>query len=282
VLIDNFESYPVGSAIDGQGYWRAEVGSNATGAGVAADPLAASNRVLAIGPGGFTSGTLGARETFNGNPQLQVDKGSTATLFYQLAWQAGQDVDFSIGMTEVANPIDETLFNPFTQFRTQMALPFSSGYDHLSVRNGSSLPQLTDNVTPLTWYNVWTVINHASDSYRVYIQGGAFATQTLMAAGSATDFVFRNGATNADLITLFIATGRHTDAVPPNPKENVGPVYIDNVYIDTSGPSLVNPVPEPATSLLAAIGAMMAPGAFRMKARDRWAYSRSVARQMRK
>ncbi len=53
--------------------------------------------------------------------------------------------------------------------------------------------------------------------------------------------------------------GRNTSNTPPNPTENIGPVYIDDIYVDQSGQNLVNPMPEPEGMLLAILSAATAP-----------------------
>jgi len=249
-LIDNFSSYATGTPVDGQGDWRAEA-HNFTAAGVSVDPLDASNHVLSIGAGGFTSGSLGHRETINTDPAVRIAQGTTGTVFFRLAWNTSQ-VDFSVGMTDVANPISDTLFNTFTQFESQFAVTFSPGNDKLSMRNGGSLVTLTTDVHPLEWYNVWLAIDNLTDKTKVYIQGGAFATQTQLSYLGTTSFGFRNGVASNDLITFFIATGRNTSNTPPAPTENIGPVYLDDLYVDTSGVNLTLPVPEPSSWALAA------------------------------
>ncbi len=244
-LIDDFESYAAGSPISGQGAWLAEAATNPVAAGVSIDPLNPGNRVLNIGDGGFIGGRLGHRETINTNPALRIAQGSTATLFFRLAWDSA-DVDLSVGMTDVANPISDVIFNSFTQFESQLAVTFAPGFDKLGVRDNSGLKVLTTDVQPLEWYNVWMVIDNAADTTQVYLQGGAFTDPTLLDSAGQTSFLFRNGVDNNDLITFFIATGRNTDNLPPNPTENIGPVYLDDLYIDTTGINLTNPVPEPA------------------------------------
>lgn len=257
-LIDNFNQYVSGTAISGQGDWTAEAGNNPVAAGVATDPLNPTNNVLAIGAGGFTSGRLGHRETINTDPAVKMNNGSTDTLFFRIAWNTAE-VDLSIGMTDVANPISDTIFNSFTQFRSQFSVSFTPGFDHLAAVDPNGSHSLTTNVSSLTWYNMWMVINNTTDTTQYYIQGGQFATQTLLASQGKDSFAFRAGPTTNDLITLFIATGRNTSNTPPNPTENIGPVYIDDIYVDKSGQNLANPVPEPEGVLLAIMSAATAP-----------------------
>jgi len=267
-LIDNFNAYTVGSAISGQGDWTAEAGNNPTAAGVAADPLNPANTVLAIGAGGYTSGRLGHRETINTDPAVQINNGTTATLFFRMAWDT-KSVDLSIGMTDVANPISDTIFNSFTQFRSQLSASFTPGFDNLSVIDINGRQTLTTDVSPLSWYNIWMVINNTTDTTQIYIQGNEFASQTLLTSQGNSSFTFRNGTTTNNLVTLFIATGRNLANFPPNPQENIGPVYFDDIYVDQSGQNLVNPVPEPGGMLLAMIAAAMAVGMRLPRARSR-------------
>lgn len=253
-LIDNFESYAAGSPIHGQGDWQAERTDDPVSAGVTVDPLNPVNRVMNIGDGGFVGGRLGHRETINTSPALTIAQGSTATLFFRLAWNT-TEVDLSVGMTDVANPINDAIFNSFTQFESQLQLAFSPGFDKLAARDGGNFDTLTTDVQPLEWYNVWMVIDNLADSTQIYLQGGAFAVPTLLDSNGQTSFAFRNGVASNPLTTFFIATGRNMDNSPPNPTENIGPVYFDDVYIDTTGVNLANPVPEPGSIVLGLFGA---------------------------
>ncbi len=253
-LVDNFEAYVTGNPIHGQGDWQAERTGDPVSAGVTVDPLNPPNRVMNIGDGGFVGGRLGHRETINTDSALKIAQGTTATLFFRLAWNTSE-VDLSVGMTDVNNPINDAIFNSFTQFESQLQLAFSPGFDKLAARDGGSFDTLTTAVSPLEWYNVWMVIDNAADMTQIYLQGGAFAAPTLLDAGGQTSFAFRNGVAGNDLVTFFIATGRNTDNLPPNPTENIGPVYFDDLYIDTTGVNLANPVPEPGSIVLGLLGA---------------------------
>jgi len=253
-LIDNFESYGTGGPIHGQGAWQAERTGDPVSAGVTVDPLNPTNHVMNIGDGGFVGGRLGHRETINTDSALTISQGSTATLFFRLACNTSE-IDLSVGMTDVANPISDVIFNSFTQFESQLAIAFAPGFDKLGVRDVNGLKVLTTNVQPLEWYNVWMVIDNLADTTQIYLQGGAFAASTLLDSGGQTSFAFRNGIAGNDLVTFFIATGRNTENLPPNPTENIGPVYFDDLYIDTTGVNLANPVPEPGSIVLGLLGA---------------------------
>jgi hypothetical protein len=148
-------------------------------------------------------------------------------------------------MSDVPNPISDTIFNSFTQFETQLSLSVQSGVDRIRVRNGGSRGELTDEVEAFQWYSIWMVVDNAADTSEIHILGGEFVTQTQLDLQGLTEFGFRNGQANNALTTLFIATGRNTDTFPG---ENIGPVYIDDIYVDRTGRNLANPIPIPEPS----------------------------------
>jgi len=254
VSIDDFQSYATGTPVDGQGEWSVESGDYYEAAGIANDPDDPSNLVLRMGWGGYNPfATLGHRETINTDSRLTIADGTIATLFLRLRYDPEQ-VDLSVGMTDIANPISDANFNSFTQFESQLSLAFTPGFDQLRARDGSTFDMISNPISPEEWYSFWFVIDNALDTTQFYIQGGSNETQTLLFSGPQSEFTFRNsggGPQANDLVTFFIATGRNTDNVAPNPKENIGPVYLDDIYIDTSGENLINPVPEPGTLSLA-------------------------------
>lgn len=97
-----------------------------------------------------------------------------------------------------------------------------------------------------TWYNVWYLLDTTGDgtpgnedSYSMYIQGGAYTSQTQITSGSGSlsDFLFRNSAdTGLTHLALTSSTAGNMD--------------VDDVYIDTTGFNTVNPIPEPGTLVL--------------------------------
>jgi len=254
--IDDLESLVPGQPVNGQGDWHSELVNQFEPAGVSLDPADASNNVLRIGQGNYSGGRLGHRETTNTNSNLVIPNGAVATLFFRTKYGA-QQMDFSVGMTDVANPISDTIFNSFSQFESQIGFSFTPGADGLDISDAGTARELTTQISKDTWYNVWMVIDNLSDTTQVYMQGGAFATQTLLTAGAQDKFRFRNsgiGPQSNDLLTFFIATGRNTSNQPPRPTEHVGPAFVDDLYIDRSGVNLTNPIPEPSTGVLAAVG----------------------------
>lgn len=255
--IDDLQSLTAGQPVDGQGDWHAEAGNLFEPAGVSIDPADPNNNVLRIGKGNYSGGRLGHRETINTDPDLVIPNNATSTLFFRTRY-GDQQMNFSVGMTDVANPISDSIFNSFTQFESQLVFGFTPGADMLQIVDGGTFTTLTNQIAKDTWYNFWLVINNQADTTQVYIQGGAFAAQTLLTANGKDAFRFRNSGSGTqanDLLTFFIATGRNTDNLPPSPTEHNGPAFVDDIYLDHSGANLANPVPEPSAFALAILGA---------------------------
>jgi hypothetical protein len=211
----------------------------------AVDPVDAGNRVLEI------SGT--SASLFRA---LSLNNGSVGTLFYRFRTVNALDVnsgsDLSVGLSDEAAP------TAFGQYEAQMTFINSDQGvvfpGEIRARDAGTA-DLADTFVGSTWYNVWMVIDNPNDRFRVYLQGGAFASQTLLdAADGETWFTFRNTAGDGlngntsplanDLVSLFLRAG--------NPHR--GPSWVDDIYFDTGGVNLVNPVPEPSVFALALVG----------------------------
>lgn len=234
VRIDDFQSYTTGVPIDGLGWWTSEVRS-LPGSDVVVDPLDASNHVLSIGQAGaHPSFFRPHRETINTSPALSIANGTTATLYYRMYWEDGAH-DLSIGMTAQFNPISDYDFNSYGAYESQLSLSGPLGGQDLRARDGGDAPVLAASLAPGVWYDVWSVIDNAADTTQFYIQGGAFASQTLLSSGPQTEFLFRHGVDNVDLRTFQLTTGYL-----------LGPVLLDDLHIDTAGANLSTPVGAPA------------------------------------
>jgi hypothetical protein len=96
------------------------------------------------------------------------------------------------------------------------------------------------------------VINNTTDTTEFYVSGAAGGNATTpFAQGS-----FRNGVASNPLITFKARTS------------NANPVFVDDIYFDPAGANLLNPIPEPGSAALLAIGfATLLP---RRKSGGRW------------
>ena len=166
VLIDNFDPLD-GGALDGQGGWAASSANVA----VSNDPENAENQVMSQ-----TGDNVRAWKA------ISIPDGGKATLFYRM--RRDGLVNFGVGSTDVATP-----GTAFADFETQLN---NQNDALLKVRDGGGFKDV-DDFADATWYWIWMVIDTATDSYQVYMSGGALATRTLLDAGVQSAFGFRNG-----------------------------------------------------------------------------------------
>ncbi|MDP0498502.1 MAG: hypothetical protein Q7P63_00225 [Verrucomicrobiota bacterium JB022] len=104
-------------------------------------------------------------------------------------------------------------------------------------------------VTGGVWYNVWIVLNAAENGYKVYVQGGPeYPEQTLVYPDPAlpnndpdsdgyAGFRKVGGFDNINNFRILSSAGRTTDVI-----KGIDPTYFDNLYVDTSGENLANPL----------------------------------------
>ena len=218
VNIDDFESYTVG---DGTG----DMGGDWWGsAQVATDPADSGNQVLS-----YTGSN--ASHSYRGS-DIEIANGTTATLFFRARIEGATDPDFGMGMSDFAAP------SSWSAYEAQ--LTWQNDGSSVGVRNGSSATTTDD-----AWYLIWMVIDNTNDEYDVYLQSdddSNFSSQTKIGSTAA----FRNGSANNDLVSFFLNTNAG----------NTAPAYIDDIYLDTTGESLKNPlflIPEPSTLALVLI-----------------------------
>ncbi|MEO5716452.1 MAG: cadherin domain-containing protein [Luteolibacter sp.] len=210
-LVEDFQSHVTGSDVDTAHGW---VSSADTVAVVTADPVTPNNKAL------HRTGNGGASKS--GSP-INIAQGSTATFFLRvLRDSAGNDDVF--GLSDVSNP---NLAGDFGVFEAQSGVNGTS----LRIRDGGSL-QSPVSMAAGTWYNLWIVVNNATDTWRFYLQSDddpAFFNQTEFTSTDGT-INFRNPpGTNALVSFLAKATG------------GTNSVYYDDIYIDTAGSNLTLP-----------------------------------------
>jgi hypothetical protein len=207
--LDDFESLTVGS-LDSQNGWTTSSSSVA----VAADPVDPTNQVL----------RLTSTNQVVYKPLLISNANTASTLFFRMR-RDGQ-TNFSAGTSDIATPTTN-----FADYETQLNLQDGTGtstpVDQLNVRDGGTFRAL-DTWLDNTWYDVWMVVNNASNTYQVFMQGGNLAEQTQLDAGALTTFGFRNGAAANPLVQFLLRTGNN----------HIGASYVDDIYLDTTGVNL--------------------------------------------
>lgn len=202
-LVDNFDTLNTG-ALDGQGGWS----TSAATVTVANDPAEAENQVMSL--------TADNVRTWKG---ISIPEGETATLFYRVRREG--IVDMSMGLTDMVTP-----GTAYADFETQLN---NQKNDIWNVRDAGSFDAV-DTFADNTWYEVWMVIDNATDTYEVHMKGGALTERTQLDAGAQTVFGFRNGSASNALVNFFARTGNGT----------AGELLIDDVYL-ADGENLGNP-----------------------------------------
>lgn len=199
--------------------------------GLATDPTNAGNKAYQL-VGDAVGGSRG--QAWHAMPTIA--DGSTGTVFFRVYTEdVAGNFDFVVGSSDVATP--GAGFGDFDGYGR-----LADGF--VDVRNTPSFSQVGP-ASAATWYNVWMVQNNTTagtdDTTDLYYNTSGDAS-----GGGSTFFiggVFRNEATA--LVSLLARNN-----------ENGGNAYIDDIYIDTSGQNLINPVPEPGTALLGGLGAL--------------------------
>ena len=238
-LIDNFDNKLNGS-IRSQGEWQTNPAGAMDGAIVTdTPPSPISGKALMIDPNGVQ---------FRGNTYLSladkaIREGSTGTLFFQIYIEDLNDSYSHFGLTDLANPRLTDGGSGQVALYTDFEAQFSLNRGRFSVKHGQETLFLTNiNPASATLYNIWMVVNNSTDTYEIYVQGGAHSTVTKGSSGftdGRDHFEFRNGQALADLQTIYSITS--PDTVLHSKR------YIDNIYVDPDQENLTNPVPSVST-----------------------------------
>ncbi len=216
VLIDDFSGLTSGGVtVHNQNLWA----SIPAGSGNVAVTTFAGNEVLRFGQ----TSTGPSRGVVRPLQSGTIADGSTSTLFLNFRAN-GLNLDTSFGLSAAAAP------GAFADFEAQFTLLNVGGNLTLRARDGGAANDLT-TLSAATDYSLWAVIDNAADSMDVYIQGGAFASQTQL----ATNLAFRNGTT--DGLNRFFGLTTADIASPST-------IHLDNIYI-AAGANLDNPTVLP-------------------------------------
>lgn len=213
-LIDDFESYDVGTNIHGQNGWTA-TGELQT---VQDDPGAFGNQALQV--------TQDRKHIYKA---ATIADGDTGTLFFRFHVPAGQSVDFGVGTTIENPPVDGTHISDYFRIvGTSLQVHHNNGWRGVGSYSTGS------------WYNVWNVIDNQNDKWHAYIEGPGFTGQQQLAYGSTTDFDFRHGGGTNDLVNFYIPTNAN----------HAGHAYVDDIYLHSTAADLANPIPPSSVVLI--------------------------------
>ena len=234
VLLDTFDDDLTGT-LDGQsnsqGIWDTD-GEATTLVRVVAD---GTNQVLSVRANSNDSST-GSREFAGPLNSLSIpDSSSAATLYLRFRHNGdGGNQRFGLWDQGGTNASAADVNGIDLQFILLDDLALAPNKFRLVSRlAGSSNVTLDNSLDVGTWYSMWVVIDQTTDTYDVYLRGGAYAVQTLI----RSDIGFRNPTTTPLNGFAGQATYNATYTVSSD---------LDDIHLDPSGVNLTEPVsPEP-------------------------------------
>ncbi len=183
MVVDDFESYATGNVSDvASPPWTAHEGTSF--ADIESDR---GNKVLTYG---WTGGFRGVSRELDSSNAIQ--EGETATYFFRINSKTAEP-DHSVGLGDMAT----TSGVNFGDFETQLRLKAdqTSSTFALDARDGSGFTTtLADGLALHSWHNVWMVVDHANDTYDIYLNTGN-GDATVAHKINSTPLAFRNGST---------------------------------------------------------------------------------------
>jgi hypothetical protein len=226
-VIENFESYALGNVRDvASPPWTAHGGG--TGTQFADIESFSGNKVLTYGWSNTAPDS--SRGTSRDMPAAGIiENNDIATFFFRVNSKT-DDPDHSFGLSD---SVTTTANANFDEYETQVRLVqgASAGTFAIQARNGGAFTSnLATGLALNSWYNVWMVVNQATDMYDVYMNTGS-AGATAVNKLNASPLAFRNGTPESLSKILALAS--------PAPVDN-GVRIDDLVY--SQGVNLTNPL----------------------------------------
>jgi hypothetical protein len=175
---------------------------------------------------------------------LLLPQGETGTLFFRAASTTWSREQLYLGLSDGRSYGRA----PISDFTAQMTRDTGSSLANkmIGVRDGGAYYNSLTNFASDTWYKIWIVANNASDTFKVYIQGGEYPVPTAVQRNGSSTFAFRNAAANKDIIRFLIWSAATT--------RSVGGFWIDDVYL-APGENLTDPtLPAPPSLSVAKSG----------------------------
>ncbi|MFK7789523.1 MAG: PEP-CTERM sorting domain-containing protein [Phycisphaeraceae bacterium] len=239
VIVDDFESYALGRVSDGSlvftnnggGPWTGWDGSGPVGSGLIAITDDNGNQYL---DHGWTTADSGIRGAYRAvTPIADTD---AATYYFQVR-SADPTPNASYGLSSIAVPT-----NSFDAFDVEIALvdDDSATNDEFKViaKNGGNNVDLATGLSINNWYDVWVVVDNATNTYDVYF--GTTGDANILGTKVGEDLAFRNGAVG-DLITFATLSQQHGNRQ----------AHVDNIQFNSVA------VPEPSSLALLSLGSLL-------------------------
>jgi hypothetical protein len=208
--VDDFEGLSPGP-LNGQGGWT-DVTTNAT---VAVDPADAGNQTLRIGNTNVVA--------YHTIPTIGLT--DTATVFFRVRRQGATANQLNMGVATSDRSA------PGTNWDHLETILNDPNDDEFQVRNGGGYTA-GSSYSANTWYSMWKVIDHNTDTYTMYVQGGTeWPARSVLEMPNAA-FRAVGGDSNDALVNFVARTGGAAGV----------DLHVDDIYIDSAGENHQNPL----------------------------------------
>ena len=227
VSIEDFEALSLGN-IGGQNGWVA--GSST----VAVDPDDPDNQMLAV-----------IMDSARAYKNMLIAHGDVRMMFLRFRFE--EQLSCSFGPSHVSNPTEYSDFGP------ELNLVHSS--TDLNTANSHTTGIYDTIATDLsagTWYNLWVLVDNIEKESQVWLntEGNADSGDKLSNDDQIEIFGFRVNTGSYDLVNFYVRASSGGTG-------DFGPLYIDDIYLENADQTnLINPVPEPVTVLIIALGGL--------------------------
>lgn len=149
-----------------------------------------------------------------------IPEGAVGTVYQRFAY-TDPEIDVVFGLTDAPAVVE------WGDYETGLRIYFS--LNQLEARRGDRYVPVDDDLLQLeTWYEVWTVVDNAEDTYAIYIRGGSNYPERVLLAG---EIPFRNGTSAALTGYALSYNARHCE----------GSFHLDDLFVDPSGVNLTRP-----------------------------------------
>lgn len=171
-----------------------------------------------------------------------IPEGETRTLFFRAAsttWSR-DDVRFGFADKPAFGYAEEDDFEVEGRRYTGNSL----ANPYLAVRDGGTMRTNSQAFRSDVWYKLWMVVNNATDTWKMYIQGGEYDNLTPLDWDGKTTFEFYHGPAGNPLIRLYIRAIMQSVSNGAN-----GGFWMDDFYLAV-GEDLSDPTAPPPPTLM--------------------------------
>ncbi len=257
-LVDNMEYADTPALLNTWKPTLLDTPDDGTGGGAvsAVDPGDANNKVLEVDPG-VAIGTTAYNQFIARSLPAGTEISGMGTLFFRVKVpnvdiggtlvRAVADVTWGLSWRKpVADPLNPDpateIAGSYGDYSVVARNEFDNSFD---VFDQSASPTyqtvLVDGITADTWYDIWYVLDHANNQFKVYARGpqlGNGTDVTLVYPFTAGTWAAERSPSLEPLQSFLLYSSAGTAAAP----KGLDPMYVDDIYVDNTGENLTSPL----------------------------------------